>query len=196
MIRKMILSSLCAALVFSFMGCTSTVMLNYSVGESSSSADIGKGKQIKVEVKDNRADPEIIGYGENQYGMRAGTVKLSDPNISKDIKDKVQNRLLALGYKIDATTNDILTISMNSIEGIAKPKFTNVQAEATATFGVTYSTNNSVTYNKNFEGKGSGSAFSGWGKPVKGAVENALKDGIQKILFDSALHDAMVGKEQ
>ena len=50
---------------FLFLGCTSTIALNYTLAESGKSPSIGKGQAIRLSIIDNRPDPEIIGYGKS-----------------------------------------------------------------------------------------------------------------------------------
>ena len=184
----------CFSLLFLILtGCTATLKFTYLNQKSLSERKITNEIPVYFSVIDKRAQPDIIGYMDNAYGMRAKKIKSSEMDISNSIYIKYKEELSKLGFIFSENPNNSplkLTLTITTFIGEMRTGVFSLNTTATCCMKalLTAGDENNPLYKGNFCGKGEKStAIVAGKKDIPAALSLAVDDVLRKLADETEL---------
>ncbi|MDA3867522.1 MAG: YajG family lipoprotein [Salinivirgaceae bacterium] len=185
-------------IVILFSSCSSTVPFIYNAQYTASSENkITTENKIHLTMKDLRADPELIAYVYNNFGMKVKDIKIKDPNISKAILTKFKNELTKKGYILTEDIDDsdmVLILSVTKLFAKMRPGFSRFTTKTDCCIKIALSTNNNNAELYETDVCGNNVLVKGARaskKLVSEALSLSIDDALSKLLNDEGLINAV-----
>jgi uncharacterized lipoprotein YajG len=174
-------------------GCAATVQFTYLNQKPLSERKITSDTPVNFSIVDNRAEPDIIGYMDNMYGMRVKKIKPSEMDISRSIYVKYREELSKLGFVFSDNASNSplkLTLTITTFLGEMRPGLINLNTTATCCMKalLTSGDEKNSLFKGNFCGNGEKhTALIAGKKDIPAALSLAVDDVLQKLANETDL---------
>jgi uncharacterized lipoprotein YajG len=193
--QKSLLKVLSVCLIIIFLsGCAATVNFTYNVQKPPVVENkVNSNATIYFSIVDLRAEPDIIGYMKNIYGMRMKKIKPSELDISKSIYVKYKEEFLKKGFIFsdNASNSDMkLTLSITTFLGEMSTGMVTMTTNADCCMKVSLVSNkdNKELFSTTVCGKGEKKTGMAAGKKdIPEALSYAVDDVLSKMLSETEL---------
>ncbi|MGQ9371735.1 YajG family lipoprotein [Azospirillum sp. A39] len=177
-------------------GCALTedsIPVNYAAPSSISVVPGAKNVTLNVIPVDGRiSNRDRVSTKKNGYGMEMAKIVASN-DVVAEVGSAVQAELASLGFNIGRGGVDVTVETVNFYNDF-KPGFWSAEAVAEVAFNLTAKTaDGSLVYSRNYRALGMGKdVILASGSEAQGPLVEALRNAVQQVVTDTALHEALV----
>jgi len=179
-----------------FSGCALTkayIPLSYTAQTSVSKVAGADSVAVSVTVSDQRADKTSVGAKKNGYGMEMAPI-IATNDVAALLKTAIETELTSRGFNPDASNAVAVVADLNTFRNDFKTGFWAGDAVAKVVMNVTIKNEGGViVYSKLVSGQGMISNIQlASGENARMALDEALKDALDKMFGDFAFIDALL----
>lgn len=188
--------SVCLAFAFATAGCALTedaVDIRYEAPANISVAAGAENVTLNISSTDGRvSNRDRVSTKKNGYGMEMAKIVAAN-DVVQEIGKSVQNELASLGFKIGPGGLDIILQTTNFYSDF-KTGFWSAEAVAEVAFDLNArKADGSLVYSRSYRAVGvNKDVVVMMGEQAAPALRAALRDAVQLVVRDDALHQALV----